>query len=102
MPGCLDILPTRCPIQATWNRFYGQRISKAIEAFQRANGIEQNGRIDKATVAALNAPSAAKQRQAEEEQKAQEAALALEKQRQAERAASGPRRAEGTGSSACA
>ena len=36
---------------------------------------------------ALNAPeAAAKQRQAEEERKAQEAALALEKQRQAEEA----------------
>jgi hypothetical protein len=64
-----------------------KELSKAIKAFQKANGIEQTGRIDKATVAALNAPEAAeKQRQAEEERKAQEAALALAKQRQAEEA----------------
>ena len=43
-----------------------KELSKAIKAFQKANGIEQTGRIDKATVAALNAPeAAAKQRQAE-------------------------------------
>ncbi len=64
-----------------------KELSKAITAFQKANDIQQTGRIDKATVAALNAPeAAAKQRLAEEERKAQEAALALEKQRQAEEA----------------
>jgi hypothetical protein len=64
-----------------------KELSKAIKAFQKANDIEQTGLIDKATVAALNAPiTAAKQRQAEEERKAREAALALEKQRQAEEA----------------
>src|SRR5215207_6057099 len=64
-----------------------KELSKAITAFQKANDIEQTGRIDKATVAALNAPiAAAKQRLAEEERKVREAALALEKQRQAEEA----------------
>ena len=64
-----------------------KKLSKAIKAFQKANGIEQSGWIDKATVAALNTPeTAAKQRQVEEERKAQEAALALAKQRQAEEA----------------
>jgi len=62
-----------------------KKLSKAIKAFQKANGIEQSGWIDEATVAALNSPeTAAKQRQVEEERKAQEAALALAKQRQAE------------------
>jgi hypothetical protein len=62
-----------------------KELSKAIKAFQKANGIEQTGRIDKAIVAALNASeTAVKQRQAEEERKAQVAALALAKQRQAE------------------
>jgi peptidoglycan hydrolase-like protein with peptidoglycan-binding domain len=83
-----------------------KELSKAIKAFQKANDIEQTGRIDKATVVALNVPAlaakqqqveeaerqrlaeeaAAKQRQVEEERKVQEAALALEKQRQAEEA----------------
>ena len=64
-----------------------RELSKAIKAFQKANGIEQTSRIDKATVAALNAAEAAeKQRRAEEERKAREAELALEKQRQAEEA----------------
>src|SRR5215207_1034954 len=64
-----------------------KELSKAITAFQKENDIEQTGRIDKVTVAALNAPiAAAKQRLAEEERKVREAALALEKQRQAEEA----------------
>jgi peptidoglycan hydrolase-like protein with peptidoglycan-binding domain len=62
-----------------------KELSKAIKAFQKANRIKQTGRIDEATVTALNAPEeAAKQRQAEEQRKAQEAVLALAKQRQAE------------------
>jgi hypothetical protein len=64
-----------------------KKLSKAIKDFQKANGIEQSGWIDEATVAALNSPeTAAKQRQVEEERKAQEAALALAKLRQAEEA----------------
>ena len=44
---------------------FGPATTEAVKAFQKANGIEQTGRIDKATVAALNAPEAAeKQRQA--------------------------------------
>ena len=62
-----------------------KELSKAIKAFQKANGIERTGRIDKATVTALN-EAAVKQRQAEEAERQRLAAEAAVKQRQAEEA----------------